>query len=312
MTRTLYWLQCGGCGGDTFSLLNAESPDFLELLELSDTQVLWHPSLSNLSPGEHGDMIEQILSGCQPLDFLCVEGAVLRGPSGTGMFDTFNGKPKKDLVHDLAGRARFVLAVGTCVSFGGIAARSSVGGTGLQFSEGNKGGFLGEAFLSGAGVPVINLPGCPCHCDPLIGTLAALIAGKVPELTELNSPSDWYGLLVHQGCPRNEYHEYRVEESDFGQKGCLFFHMGCRGPLVHGPCNKLLWNRRSSKTQAGVPCVGCCGPDFPQPHAFFKTCNIAGIPLELPDGVDRAHYLAYKGIAAEAAPERLLKRKTRT
>jgi len=116
-------------------------------------------------------------------------------------------------------------------------------------------------------------------------------------------------VMVHQGCTRNEYHEYRVEEVKFGERGCLFFYMGCHGPLVTGPCNKILWNRRSSKTRVGVPCFGCTRPDFPQPYPFFETRNIEGIPLELPDGVSRAHYLAYKGMAAAAAPERLIKRK---
>ena len=102
-----------------------------------------------------------------------------------------------------------------------------------------------------------------------------------------------------------------MEDADFGKRGCLFFHLGCRGPLTHGPCNKLLWSRRSSKTRVGVPCVGCTRPDFPPPHPFFRTRNIAGIPLDLPEGVDRAHYMAYKGMAAAAAPERLRERKSR-
>ena len=36
MSLSLYWLQTGGCGGDTMSLLSAESPDLLEALELLD------------------------------------------------------------------------------------------------------------------------------------------------------------------------------------------------------------------------------------------------------------------------------------
>jgi Ni,Fe-hydrogenase I small subunit len=118
-------------------------------------------------------------------------------------------------------------------------------------------------------------------------------------------------MLVHQGCTRNEYHEYRVEEEGFGERGCLFFHLGCHGPLAYGPCNKLLWNQRSSKPGVGVPCFGCTRPDFPQSYPFFQTRNIEGIPLELPNGIDRAHYMAYKGLAAAAAPQRLKKRKTK-
>lgn len=293
------------------ALLGIEWPNIVELLELNDVSMLWHPSLSNDGPAQYRALIEAMLSGEQPLDFLCVEGAVIRGPGGTGMYDTFDRKPKKDLVAGLARQAKYVLAVGTCASYGGIGADGEVEATGLQFHKQERGGFLGTDFKTKSGLPVINLPGCPCHPEALAGVISALSSGWRPPLTPFQSPIQWYGLLVHQGCIRNEYHEYRVEENDFGQRGCLFFHMGCHGPLTHGPCNKLLWNARSSKTAVGVPCFGCTQPDFPQAEPFFVTRNIAGVPIDLPEGVDRAHYLAYKGMAAAAAPERLMKRKTR-
>ncbi|MBI3976749.1 MAG: NADH:ubiquinone oxidoreductase [Chloroflexi bacterium] len=308
---SVYWIQCGGCGGDTMAFLDVESPDVLELLDLLDVEVLWHPSLSNGSPAEHRQLVELLLAGEQQLDVLCIEGAIIRGPGGTGMYDTMFGRPKKDLVAGLARRANIVLAVGTCASFGGIGADGEVEATGAQFLKWEKGGFLGRSFAARSGLPVINLPGCPCHGNVLEGTLSALAAGAPLPLNRYNMPLEWYGMLVHQGCTRNEYHEYRVEEHDFGEKGCLFFHMGCHGPLTYGPCNKLLWNRRSVKTRVGVPCFGCTRPDFPQPHPFFRTRNIEGVPLVVPDGVDRAHYLAYKGMAAAAAPQRLKERQSR-
>ena len=293
------------------SLLNLESPNLLAILTHLDIEVLWHPSWSGKTPNQHTELLDAIRSEKQSLDFLCVEGAVIRGPGGTGMFDTFGGQPKKNLVMELAERAQVVIAVGTCASFGGITASGKVEATGLQFLKEKPGGFLGKDFTARSGLPVINLSGCPCHCDVVAGTLTALCSGVSLPLNEYHSPLYWYGLLVHQGCVRNEYHEFRVEEEDFGEKGCLFFHMGCRGPLTYGPCNKILWNRRSSRTYVGVPCAGCTRPDFPSPYPFFRTRNIAGIPLDLPEGVDRAHYLAYKGMAAAAAPKRLRKRDTR-
>jgi Ni,Fe-hydrogenase I small subunit len=311
MPKTLFWLQCGGCGGDTMALLNVESPHLLEVLAQLDVEVLWHPSHSNLNPGEYRQLLDDLLAGARPLDILVVEGAIIRGPGGTGMYDVYRNRPKKDLVAGLARRAQFVVAAGTCASFGGIGSEGEVEATGLQFHKHTAGGFLGADFRSGSGLPVVNLPGCPCHGDIVTGALTALGAGLPLELNEYQMPVEWYGMLVHQGCLRNEYHEYRVEDHDFGERGCLFFYLGCRGPLALGPCNKLLWNRRSSKTRAGVPCFGCTMPDFPQPYPFFRTRSIADVPLELPDGVDRAHYLAYKGMAAAAAPQRLKQRKTR-
>jgi Ni,Fe-hydrogenase I small subunit len=310
MPYNLYWLQCGGCGGDTWSFFNAESPNIVELLNFFDIELLWHPSLSVNRLKNQQAINEGLLAGEMPLDILCIEGSILRGPGGTGMYDEIFGKPKKDLVASLAKRARYILAVGTCASFGGIGVNTEIEATGLQFIKGEKGGFLGEDFKSGDGLPVINLPGCPCHCDILVGTLAALVAGTPIEFGEYNTPLEWYSMMVHQGCTRNEYHEYRVEDRKFGEKGCMFFHLGCHGPLVHGPCNKLLWSKRSSKTRVGVPCFGCTRPDFPQHYPFFETRNIEGIPIELPEGISRAHYMAYKGMAAAAAPQRLTTRKT--
>jgi uptake hydrogenase small subunit len=310
MAVSLYWLQCGGCGGDTMSFLSSESPDILELFELLDIDLLWHPSLSTMDSSRHVQLTRSLLKGEQPLDILCFEGSIIRGPGGTGMYDAVCGKPKKDLVSKLVKRARKVVAVGTCAAFGGIGADGDVEATGLQFTKWEKGGFLGEDFVSHDGLPVINLPGCPCHCETLGGVLSALVSDTELNLNEYNMPTDYYGIMVHQGCTRNEYHEYRVEEKNFGEKGCLFFHMGCHGPLAYGPCNRTLWNRRGSKTRVGVPCFGCTRPDFPQAYPFFKTRNIEGIPIELPDGVDRAHYMAYKGMAAAAAPQRLKDRKT--
>jgi len=310
MVTNLYWMQCGGCGGDTHSFLNIENPDIPDLFKALDMQVLWHPTLSNGTPREHQTILDKILDDQLPLDVFCVEGTIIRGPGGSGMYDLMHGKPKKDLVAKLAHKARIVIAVGTCASFGGIGAQGEIEATGMQFTREEKGGFLGKDFLSGAGLPVINLAGCPCHPEILQGVLSTLVNNIELPLDEFNRPLEWYGLLVHQGCTRNEYHEYRVEDRIFGEKGCLFFHLGCHGPLVNGACNKILWNQRSSKTRAGVPCVGCTRPDFPQEYPFFQTRNVEGIPLELPREVSRPHYMAYKGMAAAAAPPRLKKRET--
>jgi hydrogenase small subunit len=310
MSLKLYWLQCGGCGGDTWSFFNGETPNIVELFSSLDIELLWHPSLSGNRIKNQKKIDEDLMSGSLNIDVLCIEGSVLRGPGGTGMYDRIRGKPKKDFVASLAKRAQYILAIGTCASYGGIGANTEIEATGLQFLRWEKGGFLGKEFRSGSGLPVVNLPGCPCHCDIIAGTLTALVSGTHLELGENNTPLEWYGMMVHQGCTRNEYHEYRVEDWKFGEKGCMFFHLGCHGPLAHGPCNKLLWNKRSSKTRVGVPCFGCTRPDFPQQYPFFETRNIEGIPIELPEGISRAHYLAYKGMAAAAAPKRLTTRKT--
>ena len=304
----IYWLQSGGCSGDSMSILNSDL-NLFEFFKINKITLLWHPSLSTINYIEHKKLIKDILSGKKELDILCVEGNVVRGPNNTGMFDTFMGKPKKDLIFDLAHRAKYVVAVGTCASFGGFGSNNDdMDGVGLQFHHEQKGGFLGESFLSKSGYPVINLPGCPIHPKSLTTVLEKIANGVELGLTKLQSIDDIYNFTVHQGCTRNEYHEYKVEENVFGERGCMFFHLGCKGPTTNSACNKYLWNEVNSKTRAGVPCFGCARPDFPQNYPFFETPNIVGTPLELPKGVDRAHYLAYKDMAAAAAPLRLTDR----
>ena len=43
---TMLWLQASGCGGCTMSLLCAESPGAMEMLEDAGIRLLWHPALS--------------------------------------------------------------------------------------------------------------------------------------------------------------------------------------------------------------------------------------------------------------------------
>ncbi|MGR3783510.1 MAG: HupU protein, partial [Albimonas sp.] len=48
----LLWLQSAGCGGCTMSLLCAEGPNALELLEGAGIDLLWHPTVSQASGHE--------------------------------------------------------------------------------------------------------------------------------------------------------------------------------------------------------------------------------------------------------------------
>lgn len=307
---SLFWLQTGGCSGDSMALLNAEEPDLNEFIQLNQVELLWHPSLSPTSMVQLEETIEAICSGEQKLDFFCIEGSVINGPNGSGMYDPFMGTTKKDLIARLAPCAEYVIAVGTCAAFGGVSAAppNPSESVGVQYIQAQAGGFLPADWRSRSSLPVINLSGCPTHPSTVIKTLTGLIRHLTPDLDELNRPSEFYSTLVHQGCTRNEYHEYDLEETEFGGKGCLFYNLGCQGPNTLANCNRELWNRRSSKTRAGTPCVGCTSPSFPIDSALLKTTKIGEIPVHLPLGVSRPHYMAYKGLAQKASPERIKQR----
>lgn len=305
----LLWMQAGACGGDTLSLLCADNPTLEQLIE-EGLELLWHPSLSVAPPRYLEWLIDAITTGRTPLDILCVEGSLIAGPRNTGLWDSLRDRGKKDAIAELADAATYVLAVGTCAAYGGIHAAppNPADCVGMQFDKASPGGLLPAAWRSRSGFPVINLAGCPTHPNTIARFLAFLLRGLPVTLDELQRPADFFSTTVHQGCSRNEYHEYDVEDTILGDRGCLFFNLGCQGPLTLATCNQELWNGRSSKTRVGVPCFGCTSPDFPRDTSLFLTEKIGHIPLRLPIGVQRANYMAYKDLAHEATPARLIRR----
>jgi uptake hydrogenase small subunit len=88
----------------------------------------------------------------------------------------------------------------------------------------------------------------------------------------------------------------------FGKRGgCLFYEVGCRGPLTHASCNRILWNRQSSKTRANHPCLGCTEPGFPHHDlakgSIFKTMkNLSFLPKEVPVGQNKMSHYFKSGI----------------
>ncbi len=306
---TIFWMQCGACSGDSMSLLNTEEPDITELLTQYGAELLWHPSLSPSKPNDMLKLVNSISDGRQDLTILVVEGSVIHGPENTGMFDSHHGTSKKELIRKMAEQAYVVLAVGSCASYGGIPASrvNPTDSTGLQFTMTRPGGLFKEDWRSRSGFPVINLPGCPIHPGVFTDTVISLLNDSEINLDSFNRPADHYSTIVHRGCTRNEHHEFDVEDDSFGGSGCLFYNLGCQGPYTQGRCNDELWNRRSSKTRAGVPCFGCTSPDFPKDRALFQTAKLGTVPVDLPLGVVRPNYMAYKGLARAATPARLLK-----
>ena len=307
----LLWLQGGACSGNTMSFLNAEEPSVCDLVTDFGINILWHPSLG-LEMGESlQQLLQSVLDGHTKLDILVFEGTVINAPNGTGKWNRFAGRPMKDWVQDLADVATYVIAVGDCASWGGIPAMAPnpTDSEGLQFLKREKGGALGTGFLSQAGVPVINIPGCPAHPDWVTQILVAVASGQAAhiDLDDLQRPRTFFSTFTQTGCTRNMHYAYKVSATEFSQrKGCLFYDLGCRGPMTRSPCNRILWNRQSSKTRAGMPCLGCTEPEFPffdlNPGTVFKSQTVMGIPRDLPTGLDRSGYVQLTTAAKAAAP----------
>ncbi|MCG8349728.1 MAG: hydrogenase [Chloroflexales bacterium] len=309
------WFQGGACSGNTMSFLNAEEPSVVDLVTDFGINILWHPSLG----AEFGEKAQKLFrdcaSGALPLDIFVYEGTVMLGPNGSGRYDIFADRPMKDWVTDLVKQAQIVVAIGDCACWGGIpaVAPNPTDSIGLQYLRSDKGGFLGSDWRSKMGLPVINIPGCPAHPDWLTQILVALASGRAGDiaLDDLQRPKTFFTSFTQTGCTRVQFFEYKQSPSEFGQgmrTGCLFYEFGCRGPMTHSPCNRILWNRQSSKTRAGMPCLGCTEPEFPffdlAPGTVFKTQKVSGaVPKDMPAGMDPISYMALAAAARVAAPE---------
>jgi len=77
--------------------------------------------------------------------------------------------------------------------------------------------------------------------------------------------------------------------------------------MTHSSCNRILWNHVSSKTRAGMPCLGCTEPEFPfydlKPGTVFKTQTLLGAPKDLPTGANRQDYALMTVVAKNTAPD---------
>jgi NiFe hydrogenase small subunit HydA len=285
---------------------------FPAMLRSAGINLLWHPSLSLESGSELLDLLQRCADGRERVDVLCVEGAVLRGPNGTGRFHILagTGVPMTHWLRRLAGVATHVAAVGSCAAWGGISATgpNPTEACGLQFEDDRPGGLLGPDFVAKGGLPVINIAGCPTHPGWVTDTLMALAANAFnrEDLDALNRPRFYADQLVHHGCARNEFYEFKASAERPSDLGCMMEHMGCKGTQAHADCNTRPWNGEGSCTRGGYACISCTEPGFQDPgHAFHVTPKLAGIPIGLPTDMPKAWFVALASLSKSATPRRV-------
>ncbi|HML28988.1 MAG TPA: HupU protein [Hyphomicrobium sp.] len=310
--KTVLWLQSGGCGGCTMSMMCAEAPGLFSVLGSFGLDFLWHPSLSEESGDEVQAVLSAIISGRRALDILCFEGSVLRGPNGSGRFHVLagTGRPMIEWLREIAPLAKHVVAVGSCAAYGGITAAGNnpSDAVGLQFEGRNQGGALGADFRSRGGLPVINISGCPTHPNWVTETLMLLSedALSLSDLDPLRRPRFYADHLVHHGCSRNEYYEYKASAEELSEIGCMMENLGCIGTQAHGDCNTRAWNGEGSCTRGGYPCINCTAPEFEEPgRVFTETPKIGGIPIGLPTDMPKAWFIALASLSKAATPKRV-------
>ncbi len=245
----LIWLEATGCSGNIISLLNAENPDVIYLLQ----EMVTLKYNNSLMAAEGETAFQQFLDTIETEFILVVEGAVATKDHGLyNVIARYQGAPvtAMEAVKMAGERAKYIVAVGTCASYGGpSAARPNPSGS-VSVSQ-----FLNRE--------VIRVPGCPSLPDWAIGTLANLIAFGKPELDEQNRPIIFYGITIHDRCTRRSYFNRGIFATKLGDQTCMF-KLGCRGPVTRTDCPARQWNGYVNwPIEDNTPCIGCAQERFP-------------------------------------------------
>lgn len=278
----LCWLNGGGCTGCLISFAQRGNPSILQVLTsmtvgnsglpiaLPDFMETLHPASGRLAM----NFLEDWKGGSSKRKVLIVEGVVQKEG-----FCEVGGKDFRDLLAETARYADYVIAFGSCSSFGGI-----------PHAKGNLTGAMGVAdFFNEEGIdrPVIRLPRCPGHTDSLILTLSCVMSNIPLELDQSGRPTNFYGMNMHDSrCPYRPYYDRGIfvqKVGDFplppSEEGCRF-RIGCKGPVTNVDCALRKWNNKVSYcVEVGAPCIGCSEPEFPDGDTapFYK--ELPGLPL---------------------------------
>jgi hydrogenase small subunit len=293
----ILWITAGlSCDGDTVSITNAEQPSIEDIL-LGAIPGLPRVHLHNpvvatevgeefmkfFYRGERGELDPFVL---------VVEGSIPNERvKSDGYWAAFGTNPDTgqpittcEWIDRLASKAWGVMAVGTCATYGGIHAMAGnpTGCMGLV-------DYLGKNFRSTAGLPVVNVPGCPVQPDNFMETLLYLLyeAAGLSPMIPLDSqlrPTWLFGKTVHEGCDRAGYYEQGDFAHEYGSPKCLV-KIGCWGPVVNCNVTKRGWMRGiGGCPNVGGICIACTMPGFPDkfmpfmdepPGAHISSAGIA-------------------------------------
>ena len=278
------WISEGmSCDGDTVSITAAQQPS-LEDVVLGVIPGLPKVHLHNkvlayeLGGEPYLEVFRKAARGALDAPFvLVIEGSIPNEKiNGDGYWTSFGNDPEtgepitlNEWIDLLAPKAWAVMAVGTCATYGGIHAMSGnpTGCMGLA-------DYLGREFRSTAGLPIVNVPGCPVQPDNFMETLLWLLRQAVGKAAMIpvddNFRPTWlFGKTVHEGCGRAGYYEQADFAPDYNSPKCQV-KVGCWGPVVNCNVTKRGWmNGIGGCPNVGGVCIACTMPGFPDKFMPF-------------------------------------------
>ena len=269
----LVWLEFQGCTGDSEALLRSANPTVGEIV-LDILSVDYHETIMAAAGHQAEAALDKTIADYKGKYFCVIEGSIPMKDGG--VYGCVGGKSHLDRARQVCGGAAATIAIGTCASYGGIAAGSPnpTGAVGVK-----------EAV---PGATVINLPGCPCNADNLTATVVHyLVFGKIPALDSHGRPLFAYGKRIHDNCERRPHFDAGQYVEHWGddnhRNGFCLYKMGCKGPATFHNCPTQRYNEKTSwPIAAGHPCAGCSEPAFwdNMGPMYKRLSNVPGFGIE--------------------------------
>ncbi len=196
------WMTSGlSCDGDSVAMTSAVNPSLEDIITQSipgmPKVIVHNPVLAFENGAEFIEAWWQAERGELDPFVLVVEGSIPNeNLSGEGHWAAIGDDPEtgqpittSEWLDRLAPKAAAVVAVGTCATYGGIPAMKNNPTGAMGVAD-----HLGWNWKSSAGLPVINIPGCPAQPDNMTEVLLYLalhLAGlaPVPDLDEALRPA---------------------------------------------------------------------------------------------------------------------------
>jgi hydrogenase small subunit len=243
MRPPVIWLSFQECTGCVESLLRATHPT-LEHLILDLISLDYSETLSAAAGHQAEEAKEMSILKNKGKFILVVDGAV---PTKD------NGMTALKILKETAPHAAAIVAMGSCASWGGVAA-----------ADPNPTDARGITDIL-TGMNIVTIPGCPPNPYNLLSTLLHYITyKKLPELDSKGRPKFAYSRLIHENCERRPHFDAGRFAIQFGddlhRKGACLFKLGCKGPETHANCPSVLFGdvgAGSWPVGTGHPCFGC-------------------------------------------------------
>lgn len=277
---SIIWLHFQDCTGCTESLLHASHPDVADLI-FNLISLDYHETLMAASGHQAEVTLERAVAASRRHFILVVEGSIPTGEHAGYM--KIGGKPALDVLRAIGSQAAFVIALGSCSTWGGISSSSP-----------NPSNASGVSNIL-KDKTVVNLPGCPPNPYHFLSVVLEYAAmHRMPALDESNRPKFAYERLVHEDCPRRGHFDagrFATAYGDTGHRqGWCLYKLGCKGPVTHAACSLRHFNDIPNAWPIGIgaPCMGCTEERTAFHTPLFQTVDIHALtPPEALPSVDQ-------------------------